>query len=281
MGEASRKKMLGVSVVKRQELQQRFSRLGVDSSKPGFYDDPKFVAEERRDRRMLESYAEWVLHRERSEQYDAHVRDVLGKLAPLIIARLDLHEWYGSCIAVTGMLTRMLDRLGVWNTVARGSAAVRAQDGRSRHFAIVDENEGAGRETGHYWVIAPPFKIVDLTLYHQRWRKGDEAFQALAPKIVVSETAEMIKPRADDVIAPALLETGTDREMHNALPDQRRFGGIIPAWAISIHGTQLRYVASGITAPDEPLEGINAAGSVGVPAIQIWNEDIAPAFGIG
>lgn len=280
MGEASRKKLLGVSVVKRQELQRRFNGLGIDASTPGFYDDPKFVAEERRDPRMLESYAEWVLHRERSQQYDAHVREILGKLAPLISARLDLHQWYGSCIAITGMLTRMLDRLGVWNTVARGSVAVRTDDGRSRHFAIVDESEGAGRETGHYWVIAPPFKVVDLTLYHQRWRRGDEAFQALAPKIVMSESVEIIKPRADDVIAPALLQTGTDREMYDALPDQRRFGGILPACSISRERMQLRYIASGVTAPDEKLDGINAAGSVGVPAIQIWNEDVAPAFGI-
>ncbi len=280
MGEASRKKSIGASVIKRQELRQRFDRLGIDVSAPGFYDDPRFIAEERRDSRMLETYGEWVIHRERSEQYDAKVRAVLERLAPLVTARLDRHNWYGSCIAVTGMVTKMLDRLGVWNTVARGSVAIRTVDGRSRHFATVDESEGTGVETGHYWLIAPPFRIIDLTLHHQRWRRGDEAFQALAPKVVLSETAEIVRPRADDVIAPALLQSGTDREMHDALPDQRRFGGVLPACAVDLGGVQLRYIASGITAPDVALEQINAAGTAGVPAIQVWDEDVAPAFGL-
>lgn len=43
----------------------------------------------------------------------------------------------------------------------------------------------------------------------------------------------------------------------------------------------LRYVASGSTAPDVPLERVNIEARAGVPAIQIWEEDVVPAFGIG
>ena len=280
MGDSKRKKMLGASVVRRNELSRRFEQLGIDISTPGFYDDAGFLTEERRDRRFLEAYAEWVIHRERLPEYDAHVRDVLGKLVPIISARMDRHQWFGSCIAVTGMLTRMLDRLGVWNTVMRGSVAIKTVDGASRHFAIVDEDEGRGFETGHYWLIAPPFDIVDLTLYHQRWRAGDEAFQALAPKVVLAEQTEVVKARADDVIAPALLRSGTDAEMHRALSDQKRFGAVFPARKVRLDRLELRYVASGSTAPDVPLERVNLEARAGVPAIQIWTEDVAPAFGI-
>ena len=280
MGDAKRKKMLGASIVRRGELVRRFEQLGIDASTPGFYDDPKFMTEERRDRRFLEAYAEWIIHRERSPEYDVHVKDVLGKIAPIISARMDRHQWFGSCIAITGILTRMLDRLGVWNTVMRGSVTIRTVDGLTRHFAIVDEDEGRGYETGHYWLIAPPFDIVDLSLYHQRWRAGDEAFQAVAPKVVLAERTEIVKARADDVIAPALLRLGTDAEMHRALPDQKRFGAIFPARKVGLNGLVLRYVASGSTAPDAPLERVNLEARAGVPAIQIWNEDVAPAFGI-
>ena len=180
MGEAKRKKAFGEPSKRRIELQRLFEARQIDYSQPGFYDDPGFMAEERRSPRFLEAYGEWVFCRERTSDYDHHVRDVLTRLAPIISARLDRHEWFGSCIAVTGMLTRMLDRLGVWNAVMKGSAAIYAGD-QSRHFAIVDEDEGEGFQSGHFWLIAPPYQIVDLTLHHQRWRSGDSAFQSLAP----------------------------------------------------------------------------------------------------
>lgn len=280
MGEAKRKKNLGMSAVRRGELLSRFERLGIDPSMPGFFDDPKFLVEERRDRRFLETYTEWVIHRERTPAYDKHVRDVMAKLSPIISARLDRHQWFGGCIAVTGMVTRMLDRLGVWNVTMRGSVALRTSDGGSRHFRIVDENEGHGSETGHYWLVVPPYDIVDLTLHHQRWVAGDERYQAIAPKIVLAERTDVIQPQADDVIAPSMLRSGLAPEIHRHLPDQKRFGAIVPARRVALNGLELRYVASGATAPDTPLEGINSEGRAGVPAIQVWKEDVAPAFGI-
>lgn len=280
MGEAKQKRKLGASTVRRGQLLHRFEGLGIDSSALGFFDHPNFLAEERRNGRFLETYAEWVVHRERSPDYDAHVRAVMAKLSPIISARLDRHHWLGSCVPVSLMVTRMLDRLGVWSAVMRGSVTIRTPDGESRHFAIVDEDEGDGRETGHYWLVVPPFDIVDLTLHHQRWTEGDEKHQALAPKAVLADRTEVIQPRADDVIAASRLRSGVTAEIHQHLPDQRRFGAIFPARKVALSGLELRYVASGSTAPNEPLEQVNISGRSGVPAIQIWQEDVAPAFGL-
>ena len=280
MGEATRKKILASSVVRRGELLRRFEHLGIDPSMPGFFDDPKFLVEERKDRRFLETYTEWVIHRERTPEYDDHVRGVMAKLSPIISARLDGHQWFGACVAVTLMVTRMLDRLGVWSAVTRGSVTLRTSDGGSRHFRIVDEDEGQGSETGHYWLVVPPFDIVDLTLHHQRWIPGDEKYQAIAPKILLAEGTEVVQAQADDVIAPEMLRSGLAAEIHRHLPDQKRFSAIVPARRVALDGLELRYVASGSTAPDAPLDGINSGGRAGVPAIQIWNEDVAPAFGL-
>jgi len=274
MGEAKRRS--GGS--RRAQLQGLFVGLGIDYRNPGFYDDPIFIAEEKCDPRMLESYAEWVTHRERTAEYDAHVRATLEKLAPIISARLDRHNWLGACFAASGMLTRMLDRLGVWNAIMTGSVSIYTET-EGRHFAIVDEHEGAGYQTGHQWLIAPPYDIVDLTLFHQRWLPEDMDLRSLAPKIVLKEQAEIVRPRAQDVIAPALLRNGTDAEMYGRLRDQRRFGSIFPARKILLGPLDIRYVASGVTAPNEPLEDINTAGGPGVPAIEIWREDVLPAFG--
>ena len=184
MGEAKRKKGLGGSGnCRRLELQRLFERLKIDNSRPGFYDDPNFIAEERCRPLMLETYGEWVLHRERSPEYETHVRNTLAQLAPIISARLDRHQWFGGCFAVSAMLTRILDRLGVWNTVMKGSASIYAGVG-SRHFVIFDSHEGEGFETGHQWLIAPPYDVVDLTLYYQRWRPEDYEFHSRAPRVV-------------------------------------------------------------------------------------------------
>jgi hypothetical protein len=281
MGEAKRKRVSAdqSSLRRREELERLFQTLRIDYSQPGFYDDSNFLAEERRRPSMLETYGEWVTCRERTAAYDGHVRGVLAKLAPIISSRLDKHQWFGGCFAVTAMLTRMLDRLGVWNTVMKGAASVYV-NGDSRHFTTIDENQGKGYETGHSWIIAPPFDIVDLTLYHQWWQPVDSEFQAFAPKIVLAESTEIVRPRAQDVIAPALLKTGTDAEMYRRLPDQRRFGAIFPPRRVLIGDLDIRYVASGMTAPQEPLEGINTVGRAGVPALEIWREDVAPAFGL-
>lgn len=280
MGEAKRKKNLGrITISRRLELQRLFERLKIDHSYPGFYDDANFMNEERRKPLMLETYGEWVLHRERTPEYDAHVRTTLTQLAPIISARLDRHRWFGGCIAVSAMLTRMLDRLGVWNIIMKGSASIYTELA-SRHFSIINDVEGEGFESGHQWLVAPPYDVVDLTLCYQRWRAEDGDFHSRIPKIILSEGVEIVQARAQDVIAPALLVSGTDAEMHHRLRDQRRFGSLFPARRIAVGGLDIRYVPSGMTAPQEPLEGINTAARGGAPAIEIWREDVAPAFGM-
>lgn len=279
MGEAKRKKMSADPAAElREELKRKFELLSIDYSKPGFYDEPNFVREERRDPRMLEAYAQWVLVRERTAEYDAHVRDVMPRLANIISARLDRHQWFGGCVAVTGMATRFLDRMGIWNAVMKGSVAVHLGD-RSRHFAIVDQIEGPNTETGHYWLVVPPYDIVDMTLYHQRWLSGDSGFQEVAPKIVLADSTEVIRTTPADVIAPAMLD-GDPNQHHNRLRDQRRFGAIFPGRKVQLENVVLRYVSSGATAPDCALEDVNIDARQGVAAMTIWRDDVVPAFGI-
>jgi hypothetical protein len=142
-------------------LKTRFKALGIDISRPGFYDDPAFLAEERRDQRFLESYTRWVLSRPRSSAEDARVREVVPRLAEIILARLERHRWFGACFAVTAMLSRMLDRMGIWNCAFSGSVSIKhgsGEEAESRYFAIVDEQEGSHTATGHQWLAVPPFE---------------------------------------------------------------------------------------------------------------------------
>ena len=68
--------------------------------------------------------------------------------------------------------------------------------------------------------------------------------------------------------------------MHFRLRDQRRFGSLFPARRIVVDALEIRYVPSGMTVPQEPLEGINTVARAGIPAIEVWREDVAPTFGV-
>ena len=64
-----------------------------------------------------------------------------------------------------------------------------------------------------------------------------------------------------------------------ALPNQKRFSRIFPARRFRAGGCEFRLVPSGVSMTDVPLEQINVHGRQGAPAIEIWREDVAPAFG--
>lgn len=284
MGEAKTKRGLGNSSpeavnARRTAIVSLFHELGIDMSQPGFYDEPNFVAQEQRNSRFAERYAEWVLLRERDQAYDARVQTIVPQVTDILQRRIVQHNWYGACIAMTAILTRILDRLGIWNIPIRGSASVYAE-GSSRHFAIIDQNEGAGFDTGHMWVIAPPYDVIDVTLHHQRWR-GD-AFQRHVPPIILGKGLANVKARAQDVIAPELRsQMPRDPNIHyTVFPDQRRVLETFPAKQFISGSTDIRYVPAGVSFPDLPLERINEEARAGVPGIQIWTDDILPVLGM-
>ncbi|WP_041699165.1 hypothetical protein [Allorhizobium ampelinum] len=283
MGEAKRKKLLEQPSpeslnARRMEMVSLFHELNIDFRQPGFYDQPNFVAQEQKDKRFAENYAEWVLLRERNQDYDARAQAIVPQVAAILQRRIVQHNWHGACIAMTAILTRILDRLGIWNIPVRGSASVYAE-GSSRHFAIIDQNEGTGFDTGHMWVIAPPYDIIDVTLHYQRWQ-GD-AFQRHVPVIILGKGLASVKARAQDVIAPELRsQMPRDPDIHyKVFPDQRRVLEKFPAKRFISGSTDIRYVPGGVSLPDLPLEGINEEARAGVPGIQIWTDDILPTLG--
>jgi hypothetical protein len=278
MGDAKRKRASQQNRAK--ELEEQFDRLGIDFSRPGFFDTPQFLARERADRRFLETYAEWVLSRPRSAGEDAKVREVVPRLADIVNARLRRHDWIGGCVAVTGMVSRMLDRMGIWNVTFKGSATIaNVETDETRHFAIVDELQGAGYQTGHMWLAVPPFDVVDMTLRYQRW--GQDPFQEAILPVLLSEKTEIVQARIEDLVAPDIRRMYRDPDLHNrSLPDQKRFGHTFPARRFSAGDCEFRLVPSGISMTDVPLEEINVHGRQGPPAIEIWRDDVVPAFGL-
>ena len=111
--------------------------------------------------------------RPRDDAYNQHVRDVVPRLTEMLAAALLSDGMEGGCVAASGMMSRMLDRLGVWSFGVAGCLTLEVKT-RSlwRGLATVDDLDFPDAALGHSWVIAPPYHVVDASLMVQRWGWG-------------------------------------------------------------------------------------------------------------
>ena len=286
MGEAKQRKLWAAGAHGR--LTAEFVAAGIDPSAFGFYDQPAFQAQEQRDGAYLEKYAEWVATRPLDAAYEAHVRATVPKLASMVAAALAADDMQGGCMTAFSMLTRMLDRLGVWSFGIIGSAnlGVAHLDLR-RCLHTIDEKDHPDAVLGHAWVCAPPFYIVDAWLALQHWAGTPMA--PFVPPVVLADTAAapVVRPAVEDCVSVdvrmryAEVEGGLDPSLHHRLePRLAGFGGRFPAREVQLGQLHVRYVPIAIRQTTEPLELVNAGSGKGRPAIVIWDAEIAPAFGL-
>ena len=267
-------------------LDQELKNLGVNTLKFGFYDQSAFLAEESKDSRFLEKYGEWVNLRPFDEAYAARVKNVVPKLAMLVHSEFVEYGLEGGCVAASGMISRILDRLGVWSVAVSGSLTLDVDNGRIRRMLhSVDEPDFPGAALGHAWIIAPPYKIVDATISLQHWH-GDDMGRYVPPFVLASDEATKIRPKVDDVVSNKIrikaASAGlSDSDLHYRLePHLKVFGAKFPALEINEKNLRLRYVPVAVRQTDVPLERINIESGRGRPAIEFWREKVAPEFGL-
>lgn len=88
---------------------------GVGSTAFGFCDQAAFQAQEQLDGTYVEDYADWVATWPIDAAYETHVRTTAPKLAARVAAALIADNMQDGCLTAISMLTRQLDRLGVWS----------------------------------------------------------------------------------------------------------------------------------------------------------------------
>lgn len=265
---------------------------GVDTSQFGFYDQPAFLSLERRNPKVLDNYAKWVISRPRTAEYDEHVRAVVPKVAGLIEKRLERENAVAACLNVATMAVSMLNRLGVWSVAVRGALTVDVPSKPSlgvRYFPHMDLLDNPDNITGHGWLVAPPFMIVDATVKHQKWVGLPAEFARLLPSVVLAEDTRPARPKWIDLIGDAVIRVNripardrNDRLPYLMNPDLAVFERDFPGVEIASGDVRLRYFASANTVSDGPLEGMQwvSPERPNLKPIHIWDEDIRPAFGL-
>lgn len=153
-------------------LDQDWNSLGIRRLEPGFYDDPSFIAAEQDGRPdLLVEYARYVTTKRYDPDYISGVRQLIGLFASFLAPFIASATAPGSCMFVSQMVSRILDEHGIWNYVVAGGTLVTPLPvGVLPPIPFVPEED---RENhifrGHAWVVAPPFRIVDLTIEAQAY----------------------------------------------------------------------------------------------------------------
>lgn len=284
MGQAKHRKRPKPEVYR--QLEWQLSKLGIDTTEFGFPDRSAFLAAEKRHPGLLETYAKWVMLRPRDGAYDAHVRETVPKLAGLVSTVLEEDELEGSCEMACSLITKGLDRLGVWSVGIVGSATFEVKDeGIWRGLHTVDRQDFPGAKLGHTWVCAPPFVVVDASIKRQRW-SGD-SIEPYIPSSILDDVGRKTKPTSVDVISAEirfelLIQRGSlpSSVIHEFEPNLRAFGKTFPATEIIVDQLTARYVPTAAGLSDGVFEDINTSGSHGRDGREIWHDVIAPAFGL-
>lgn len=262
-----------------QDLVKLFRKDGIDFGTPGFYDEPNFLKKEQRDPRYLENYARYVESRSYSIEYLTDAKRKIEIAVKVLFAAVRQDGRQGACVDVSGMLGRMLDRMGIWNYVAKTTLTINFAPGSStppQYFWVLDDGDFAA---AHAIVVAPPFCVVDITAGLQPY---EEPIRRLLPDYVVSETFTSSSWKPDDLmnhqmLGSMLLQSGSfDKFLKHAYPHMLSVMRTLPARQVSYGETIFKYVIVAVGGTIEPLEGVVGYKPCGRTALAIFEEEVLP-----
>ncbi|PKG86491.1 hypothetical protein CXF85_01955 [Colwellia sp. 75C3] len=256
-----------------------FKKNNIDTSKPGFYDEPRFLRVEQGNPEYLNNYARFVQERNYSDEY----LDEARKVIPLIVE--ELHKELlrdgrqGACVDLSMVLSRILEKEGFWNYIVKGSLTVSfpKQSGiGDRFFWSMDQGDFSA---GHAWVVAPPFGIIDLTIKQQE-RDSDES--QYIPELIISEVLEADKAKVEDIISPEVrlyLQAqglNSSNMISKVNPVLEKVLETFKTGNVKFNGTQFKYIPVAIGAPDCPLENMVGISVDGMSAIKMYTDIVKP-----
>lgn len=241
-----------------EELEQLFRRRGIAFEAPGFYDEAAFRVAESEDRRFLENYGEYVDVRRMDETYLNTARVLIPEVTNFLAAELTADGRTGACIDVSGVLMRILERERIWSCMIGGAVTITFPPSSGltpARFAPIMLPSNSAR-TGHMWLFAPPYKVVDITLSLQPWRRGQSEY---IPPVIVSENWEPATADIYDLMESQLIDRQRrDTRREPTLADLSvgllRTMDKFPPFSIIEGSTEIKYAPTQISAMDNPLE---------------------------
>ncbi len=263
------------------DIETDFKSRRIPLDMPGFYDHPNFLETERLYPTYLNHYARYVHDRLTNTAYDAHVRKTVPIVAQIFHEHLKSHGRLGACVDISGLLSRALEREGIWNFIVSGSLTIdfpSIANISPRYFWSIDTGEFTA---AHAWVAAPPFYVIDISIKLQPYSDGEELY---LPTIVCVEAETLSEGVLEDIISPEvrvyLSQRGIpkNQQLQHVGPEIATFMKVFPARLVKIGKTTMKYIPVAITAPDCPFEEMTSIIFEGRTGFEIYTNEIKPAL---
>lgn len=264
------------------QLVSDFQSRRIPTKSPGFCDHPNFLAAEREDPSFLNNYAAFIAAQPYSDEYLHHARAVITNASSILYEELKVNGRLGACVDVSGILSRILEKEGIWNCGIKGSLTISfppSSGEEKTYFWSVDHGEFVA---GHAWLFAPPFSIVDVAVKQQPYsgRKAD-----YLPNINLIESASTAGVEIEDIISPSAI---AELRMHG-VPRSRYFEAVasqmsdilkvFPAQSVETsNGSFMKYCPVAIHASDTPLEDMRNMEFGGKTPYQLYKEKFLGAL---
>lgn len=262
-----------------EELVAEFQANSIPYDKPGFYDLDSFLKQEKRNPLYLSKYAEYVLKKEYQADYINYVRRAVPDLAAYLYGVLNRDGRKGACIDLSMAFSRMLDKLGIWNYCAKGALTITFDSALAippTHFQPWMAKDNPALD-GHVWIVAPPYKIIDLTVKHQPYANDESKY---VPNYVLTESTETAEWGITDIVEPAariefLQQFGRKISKNDILIYGHFYKHFIDRFGvaeIAINNAKFKYICTGTGASEADLEGITIIELNGKSFYQIFQE---------
>lgn len=265
-----------------QQLETWFSQRGMEPSTPGLHDRPEFLQVERRDRRALNQVARLVEARSYTAEELGEAERKIRIAAQAIADRVARDQRQGLCVVASGVLSRILDELGVWNYSAKSNLTIhfpRTVSPEPRYFYSVDHGQFAAP---HAIVVAPPFAVVDVTVKHQLY--DEDAMGHWLPPIVMTKEMRPYQVTSKDLVSPSvraelrMYGMTVERYLAQEKSDMLDLMRHLPSREVALEGGRLGYGVVAVGGYQErlrDLQGTNCSID-GLTPVEIYERDVLP-----
>ena len=268
-----------------QQLQEDFAEAGISTDAPGFYEDFQFIRREHKDPTYLDNYARFVQWRPYDETYLDRADRIVHIVAAELQLAMQLDANQPSYDESPLVISRILEREGIWNYVVHGALSIAFPSGSGfepHWFPSVDAERATRKVSGYTWVVAPPFQVIDLTIQTQDF---PHPVGHLLPKIILEQkkdTAPAVDDPTEILSAAAIDETrqaglSLEEGLDRLAPGYNcRFAPDFPACTFLRDETRFKFVPMKIVTTEDAIEQFKGFVSKGRPAIEIYEQEIKP-----
>lgn len=300
MGEAQRRKLLAATrqaiaipvqtgspwplsnIAAQQQLETWFTQRGMEPSTPGLHDTPAFLQAEQGDRRALDHVARLVEARNYTADELCEAEHKIRVAAQAIADRVARDERQGLCVVASGVLSRMLDELGVWNYTAKSNLTIHFPHSVSpepRYFYTIDHGQFVAP---HAIVVAPPFTVVDVTVKYQFY--DEDAMGKWLPPMVMTKEMHPCRVKNNELVSPSaraeLRRHGltVERYLAQEKSDMLELMRHLPSREVALDGGRLGYGLVAVGGYQERLRELQVANCIidGLTPVEIYERDVLP-----